>query len=362
MTPCKLQGTFQAVKHETCMVSRWDKHGEPMARSRPHPLSFAENQLSGHMMPLTTRRLVYCTRSICQSRTALHLSFFFFGLLPSLFTGDPPYKSCFCNWSDPRLPCSGSWSSRGRMYGACCSCCSSASSSPSPWPPQASPPPSSPILVLDLSSFSLDWYIDIELTKYLITVIWIWIICAHCHVKCPCRSWCTTHTVFLRIPAADLSLCTNRPASTAEAASKHGCLGVNSGNCWSAATHSSYCFEYSCSADCLVLVPSTGVHWCTGQLSWWVQAPHRHTESKEVLLTTTDNRLKTICCSCEGIPILLHHQCNFVGLLDCCMGHHTHLVRTGHKVFFLAVCRGRDMCGRACPCAPFGCRINRGAR
>lgn len=57
----------------------------------------AENQLSGHMMPLTTRRLVYCTRSICQSRTALHLSFFFFGLLPSLFTGDPPYKSCFCN-------------------------------------------------------------------------------------------------------------------------------------------------------------------------------------------------------------------------------------------------------------------------
>jgi hypothetical protein len=137
---------------------------------------------------------------------------------------------------------------------------------------------------------------------------------------------------------------------------------VNSGNCWSVAIHSSHCFEYSCSADSLVPVPSPGVHWCTGQLSWWVQAPRSYTESREVLLTTTDNRLKTICCSCQGIPILLHHQCNFVGLLDCCMGHHTHLVRTGHKVFFLAVCRGRDMCGRACPCAPFRCGINRGAR
>ena len=48
-------------------------------------------------------------------------------------------------------------------------------------------------------------------------------------LECLCRSWCTTHTIILRIPPVDLSLCTNPLVSTTDAAGEHGCTKIIDG-------------------------------------------------------------------------------------------------------------------------------------
>lgn len=110
----------------------------------------------------------------------------------------------------------------------------------------------------------------------------------------------TAHAILLRLPPADPDLCADPLASTAEA------------------------------TDTLVLVLGAGLRRRPGELS-----------------------------GCQGVPVLVHHQRNAAGLLDRRMGHHTHLVRARHQIFFLAISGGRDLRGRAGPCAPFRCKISR---
>lgn len=87
-----------------------------------------------------------------------------------------------------------------------------------------------------------------------------------------------------------------------------------SANPWTVAIH--YLTVLSCLADSLVLVPSSGLLWCTGELSWWVvQTRTIQSQVNEVLLG-----LSCWCWSTSNVPVVKAYQYSYitsVTLLDC---------------------------------------------
>ena len=104
------------------------------------------------------------------------------------------------------------------MYGACWACSSSAIPSHFPW---LSSSFTSSLVANLVTSFTSNWSTHTELSVVVDEILDKNYLSRENTSSFPqtylCRNWCTTHAVLLRIPVADLSLCANRLASTAEA-------------------------------------------------------------------------------------------------------------------------------------------------